>query len=219
MYVHWGLRERTRFVLSSWVMKTEEPEGTIKTPPEKALSLCVVVCGCWIHSQECSGMSTGAGGWWRTIIKQQGDAMGIELRKVEGWGLPTRFGNAQLPAGHADWVSTTQWMLALLNVGMGTLTVEPSWRFALKQWLPNNGVESLENEELIKISCALSAVKREERVVPQGHILISDAQCALPYSLKKQIFPRYRAKLCANRSQNPVSFRRFSCTRIYPAMA
>lgn len=110
-------------------------------------------------------------------------------------------------------------MLALLNVGMGTLTVEPSWRFALKQWLPNNGVESLENEELIKISCALSAVKREERVVPQGHILISDAQCALPYSLKKQIFPRYRVKLCANCSQNPVSFRRFSCTRIYPAMA
>lgn len=60
----------------------------------------------------------------------------------------------------------------------------------MKLWLSNNGVESLENEELIKISYALSAVKREERFVPQGHILISDAQCALPYSLKKQIFLR-----------------------------
>lgn len=88
----------------------------------------------------------------------------------------------------------------------------------MKLWLPDNGVESLENEELIKISYALSAVKREERVVPQGHILISDAQCALPYSLKKQIFPRYHVKSRATLSKKPIYFRTFSGTQTCPAM-
>lgn len=70
------------------------------------------------------------------------------------------------------------------------LQVKPSLEISLEtRAVLNNGAESLGNE-FIKISSALSAVKGEECFVPQGLILISDAQHALPYSLKKQIFLR-----------------------------